>query len=166
MSLRITLRDNLLNVWVGNPWYGSSGRKILDGITAADAAARPVAGVQNIWETVLHLIAWSEEVANSVRGGVSNVPTRGDWPKLPEPANEDAWKHTLAELGAARQAVLDALEQSHEEDLHLLVKEAATAGQAQHSRAQTLAGLVEHDVYHFGQIALLKKALRQGRTDN
>ena len=161
MSLRITLRDNLLNVWVGNPWYGSSGRRILDGITAADAAARPVAGVQNIWETVLHLIAWSEQVAQRVRGDVANDPARGDWPRMPEPANEDAWRRTLVELGAARQSVLDALEQSHEEDLHLLVKQATTAGQAQHSRAQTLAGLLEHDVYHFGQIALLKKALRQ-----
>lgn len=165
MSLRITLRDNLLNVWVGDPWYGSSGRKILDGIAAADAAARPVAGVQNIWETVLHLVAWSEEVAHRVRGDVAKDPARGDWPKMPELANEDAWKRTLAELGTARQSVLDALEQSHEEDLHLFVKEAATAGHPQRSRAQTLAGLVEHDVYHFGQIALLKKAIRQGRTD-
>lgn len=161
MSLRITLRDNLLNVWVGDPWYGSSGRKILEGITAADAAARPVAGVQNIWETVLHLVAWSEEVARCVRGEMAKDPMRGDWPKMPDPANEDAWKHTLAELGAARQSVLDALEQSHEEDLHLFVKAAAASGHPQRSRAQTLSGLLEHDVYHFGQIALLKKVIRQ-----
>jgi uncharacterized damage-inducible protein DinB len=163
MSLRTTLRDHLLNVWVGDPWYGSSGRKILDGIAAADAAARPVAGVQNIWELVLHLVAWTDEVARRVRGETAKDATRGEWPKVPDPASDEAWKHTLAALGAARQAVLDALDHSHEEDLHLAVKEETAAGQTQRSRAQTLSGLMEHDVYHFGQIALLKKALKAGR---
>ncbi|MBI3568687.1 MAG: DinB family protein [Gemmatimonadetes bacterium] len=160
MSLRTTLRDNLLNVWVGDPWYGSSGRKILDGITAADAAARPVPGVHNIWESVLHLVAWTDEVAHRVQGEMAKEPARGDWPAMPEPANDEAWKRTLAELGAARQAVLDALDHSHEEDLHLAVKESGNEPHTQRTRVQTLAGLAEHDVYHFGQIALLKKALR------
>jgi len=160
MSLRTTLRDHLLNVWVGDPWYGSSGRKILDGITASEAAARPVSGVQNIWESVLHLIAWTEEVARRVRGETAGDPARSDWPPMPAEPSDDAWKRTLAELGAARQAVLDALEHSHEEDLHLPVKDSA-AGHTQRSRAQTLSGLMEHDVYHFGQIALLKKAQRR-----
>ena len=148
-----------MNVWVGDPWYGSSGRKILDGISAADAAARPVAGVQNIWEVVLHLVAWTDEVSHRARGEMAKAPTRGEWPAIPSPADDAAWKRTLAELGAARQAVLDAIEQSHEEDFHLPVREAEGASHTQRSRAQMLSGLMEHDVYHFGQIALLKKAI-------
>jgi uncharacterized damage-inducible protein DinB len=162
MSLRNTLREKLLTVWVGDPWHGASSKSIHSDITAADAAARPIAGVQTIWETTLHMVAWTEEAASRVRGNEAREPERGDWPPMPD-TTEELWRETIAQLGAARQELLDVLEKVHEEDLYTLVPRAqgAESGEEQRStRAQTASGLADHDIYHLGQIALLKKALR------
>jgi uncharacterized damage-inducible protein DinB len=159
MSLRATLRDRLLKVWVGTPWHGASSKHIHSDITAAEAAARPIPGVQTIWETTLHMIAWTEEVASRLAGKSARDPDRGDWPPMPDPTAE-TWTETIAQLGAARQSVLDALEHAHEEDLYMMVAKGDSASSSGATRAATASGLIEHDVYHLGQIALLKKALR------
>ena len=158
MSLRATLRDRLLNIWVGTPWHGVSSKQVHADITAAEAAARPIPGVQTIWEATLHMIAWTEEVASRLRGTPPRDPDRGDWPPMPD-ATAEKWTETIAQLGAARQSVLDALEKAHEEDLYMLVQRGDGSGGGI-TRAATASGLIEHDVYHLGQIALIKKALR------
>lgn len=159
MSLRNTLRDKMLTVWVGEPWYGASSKAIHADISAAEASARPVAGVQNIWETTLHMVAWTEEAASRVRGNEAREPERGDWPPMPD-ATTELWNETIAQLGAARQELLDALEKVHEEDLYTQVSRAQGTHGSRNTRAQTASGLLEHDIYHLGQIALLKKAVR------
>jgi uncharacterized damage-inducible protein DinB len=159
MSLRATLRDRLLNAWVGTPWHGDSSKKIHADITTAEAAARPIPGVQTIWETTLHMIAWTEEVASRLNGNPARDPDRGDWPPMPDPTAEK-WTETIAQLGAARQSVLDALEKAHEEDLYMMVPKGDSSSSIGNTRSATASGLIEHDVYHLGQIALLKKALR------
>ena len=159
MSLRNTLRDKMLTVWVGDPWYGASSKAIHADISAAEASARPIVGVQNIWETTLHMIAWTEAAASRVRGNAAREPERGDWPPMPD-ATTELWHETIAQLGAARQELLDALEKVHEEDLYTQVPLAQGTDESRNTRAQTASGLLEHDIYHLGQIALLKKALR------
>ena len=86
-------------------------------------------------------------------------PERGDWPTMPD-ATTELWHETIAQLGAARQELLDALEKVHEEDLYTQVPRAQGTQEPRNTRAQTASGLLEHDIYHLGQIALLKKALR------
>ena len=159
MSLRNTLRDKMLTVWVGEPWYGASSKAIHADISAAEASARPIVGVQNIWETTLHMIAWTEEAASRVRGNAAREPERGDWPPMPDTTTQ-LWHETIAQLGAARQELLDALEKVHEEDLYTQVPLAPGTEESRNTRAQTASGLLEHDIYHLGQIALLKKTLR------
>ncbi len=159
MSLRATLRDRLLNVWVGTPWHGDSSKKIHSDVTASEAAARPLPGVQTIWETTLHMIAWTEETASRLAGHPGKDPDRGDWPPMPD-ATAEKWSETIAQLGAARQQVLDALEKVHEEELYMMVPKGDGSGSSGATRSATAAGLIEHDVYHLGQIALLKKGIR------
>jgi uncharacterized damage-inducible protein DinB len=160
MSLRATLSRRLQEIWTGTPWYGDPSARILDGITADVAARRFLPGTHTIWEIVLHMTAWTEEVATRVRGVGSKPPDRGDWPKMPE-ASPEAWAATLADLQQARRQLLAEIEATHEEDFHLHVKsfkDPSTDTGA--SRAHTVTGLIEHDAYHLGQIALLKKASR------
>lgn len=159
MSLRGTLSRRLQEVWSGNPWYGDSSAKILDSISAAEAAHR-VTGVHSIWEIVLHMTAWTEEVGARVRGAGAKAPDRGDWPPVAATTAE-AWDAALHDLGEARRALLAEIESVHEEDLHLHVKSHSSPfTDTGSTRAHTLNGLVEHDAYHLGQVALLKKAVR------
>ena len=54
--------DQLEREHAGDPWHGSPLSAILDGITAGDAALKPLAGAHSIWELVLHMTAWKREV--------------------------------------------------------------------------------------------------------
>ena len=160
MSLRATIRDHLLSVWAGDPWYGSASKKILEDISAAEAAARPIVGVQTIWETTLHMVAWTEEATSRIRGNKAKAPDRGDWP-TPADTSTEAWTAATDQLRSARYALLEAIEKAQEEQLYMLVGSHSEMGASDKvTRAQTASGLAEHDVYHLGQIALLKKALR------
>jgi uncharacterized damage-inducible protein DinB len=160
MSLRATIREHLVSVWAGEPWYGSSSKKILEDVTAAEAAAHPLKGAQSIWDTTLHILAWTEEVTSRVRGNKGGTPLRGDWPAVTSTSAE-AWTEVTDALRAARYALLEAIDKAHEEELYMVVLTAAEANANDRvTRAQTATGLAEHDVYHLGQIAMLKKSLR------
>jgi uncharacterized damage-inducible protein DinB len=164
MSVRANLSQKLLTVWNGDPWYGSSSSTILSGITADEALARPFAGVQTIWEVLLHMTAWTEETTSRMEGGESKPPARGDWPAV-KGSTQEEWMAAQAELLAARKALLALIEKSHEESLYLQVPK---KGEVSHgsgaTRAHTVSGLADHDVYHLGQIALLKKSLKSRRA--
>jgi uncharacterized damage-inducible protein DinB len=150
--------DQLQREHDGDPWHGSPLTAILEGIDAAGAAARPIAEAHSIWELVLHMASWKNETARRLRGAVACMPIEGDWPEVGAPTAE-RW-----------QAALDALQASHE-DLIAAVKalpDAKLYEPTNDTRSGPLGtgvshyvllhGIVQHDVYHAGQIALLKKA--------
>lgn len=160
MSVRANLGQKLLAVWNGDPWYGSSSSTILAGVTAEEALAHPLPSAQSIWETVLHMTAWTEETTSRLSGGESKSPSRGDWPPV-NGSTQDEWMAAQGELLAARKALLESIEKSHEESLYLQVPKKGDVGHATGAtRAVTVSGLADHDVYHLGQIALLKKSLK------
>jgi uncharacterized damage-inducible protein DinB len=166
MSVRSNLSQKLLVVWNGDPWYGKSSSAILKDVTAAEALAHPLPGAQSIWETVLHMTAWTEETASRMSGAESKEPARGDWPPV-KGSTQDEWIAAQTELLTARKALLELIEKSHEESMYLQVpKKGETGHGSGASRADTVNGLADHDVYHLGQIALLKKSLKAGRQNS
>ena len=79
------LLDELRRGHDGDPWHGSSARAILGGITAREAAARPIPGVHSIWAILLHVTAWTNEVSRRLATGVGGAaPAEGDWPSVAE----------------------------------------------------------------------------------
>jgi uncharacterized damage-inducible protein DinB len=165
MSLRATLNERLMQVWAGTPWHGSSSKEILGDLSAEEAAARPLPGAHTIWEITLHMVAWTEEVTSRVRGNHAADPMRGDWP-APTDLGPEAWAAATDELRTARYALLEAIEKAHEENLYMRVSPAGGDPQATAvTRAQTITGLADHDVYHLGQIAMLKADGRKRRTE-
>lgn len=135
----------------GEPWYGRSRRALLRGVSAADAAAVPIAGAPSIWGTVLHLTAWTREVTRRLQGSAPGEPAEGDWPPVPAPTDR-AWRQARAALGAAHADLLRVAQDLSARELDLPVGNGVTRG-------EMLVGLAQHDAYHAGQIALLKKAL-------
>jgi uncharacterized damage-inducible protein DinB len=157
-------RDRLLDLFdrthAGDAWHGPSLHAALDGVTAAQAAAYPVAGAHSIWEIVLHISGWREEVVKRLRGRSASEPDDGDWP-TPPPASPDAWRAARDRLDATHQLVVQAVRALSEADLETAVRDTRDDAEgAGPSYALTLHGLVHHDVYHAGQISLLKRALR------
>ena len=158
------LVDQLERVHAGDPWHGSSRASLLTDVTAEEARRRPASTVHSIWELVLHMTAWTREVARRVQGGKAADPELGDWPPLPATPDERKWRAALAALDEAHLALRDTVGTLDASRLATRVGDERNAALGTGvTFAQTITGLVQHDAYHSGQIALVRKLIRSGR---
>ncbi len=152
------LIDQLEREYSGDPWHGSSLTAILEAVTAERAALRPLAGAHSIWELVLHMTAWKNEVRHRLTGGLAGEPREGDWP-LAGDATVERWAQARERLQLAHQLLVSALKEFREENLHVPTNDHRAAGLAP-TYYELLIGLLQHDVYHSGQIAILARTSR------
>jgi uncharacterized damage-inducible protein DinB len=159
LSEILNIVDQLEREFHGDPWHGSPLVSILDGINATQAAAHPVTGAHSIWEIVLHLTGWKTEVRNRVGGAPAGEPPDGDWPEV-GPATDERWRQALEALQRAHEALIQTVRALPEDKLHEPTKDLRSGPLGTGvTHYVMLHGVVQHDVYHTGQIALLKKAL-------
>jgi uncharacterized damage-inducible protein DinB len=145
------IADQLKRAYEGQAWHGPSLKEILAGVTAEQAARRPVTGAHSIWEIVLHIVAWEGVVRVRLEGEYLNEPSEGDWPAV-EDTSESAWTETLAKLESNHMRLREAIAPL---DAARLFEPLA---EGKPSAYFTIHGIIQHDLYHAGQIALLKKA--------
>jgi uncharacterized damage-inducible protein DinB len=151
--------DELQREHSGEPWHGSPLRQIMKGITAADAGARPVPHGHSIWELVLHVTGWKNEVCRRLSGAPASDPEGGDWPAVGD-TTDDRWRQALAGLERAHTELIAAIRRFPEAKLAEPHNDPRAPGSKGVSYYVLLHGIVQHDVYHAGQIALLTKARR------
>ena len=96
------LRQDLHQVYDGDPWHGSSITAVLEGIDADVAAMRSIPRGHTIWEIVLHMAVWTREVASRVRGADAKSPPE-DWPAPRFGGGEPAWQAAKDDLAAAQK---------------------------------------------------------------
>ncbi len=141
----------------GDPWHGSPVKAILKGVTAEEAAKKPAGGAHSIWELVLHMTGWRNEAAARATGKPAGDPAGGDWPKVGAPTAE-RWKAALAALDESHQNLAKVVRDISDEELLKPTNDprnrAAGTGVSYY---ELLHGIVQHDAYHAGQIAILKK---------
>ena len=131
-------------------WHGPNLRQSLKGVSASQAARRPAPGRHNIWELALHAAYWKYAVRRRIEGGKrgsfilkgSNFFTRPEKGK----ATETAW-----------HADLELLEREHRE-LRAAIRRVLKTPRAQ-KLLPSLYGIAFHDVYHSGQIRLLRRLI-------
>jgi uncharacterized damage-inducible protein DinB len=125
----------------------------LDGVSAEAAFAHPIAGAHSIWELVLHLIAGYRLVLRRLAGDSRQLTTEEDWPPVTAPTTA-AWQDTVSILrklnSDLRRAVLDFDPERLDQPL---VEEPPYSAYTQ------FIGTTQHDLYHAGQIILLKRAM-------
>jgi uncharacterized damage-inducible protein DinB len=154
-----SLRGDLERVHAGDPWHGSSRAAILKGVTAVQAAKRPGPGAHSIWELVLHMEAWTREVARRLGGAMAAEPEMGDWPEVRD-TSDASWIAAQRSLDAAHREILSALDALPGDRLHSRVGDARDPALGSGvSYAAMLRGLAQHDAYHSGQIAMVRKVL-------
>jgi uncharacterized damage-inducible protein DinB len=146
--------DQMDRAFAGEAWHGPSLMQLLDGITSEDASAHPIHDAHSIWELANHIAAWNTIVQHRAAGeAVVDVTAERDWPPVWE-VSEVAWRRALEDLKASRARLRVVVERLREDQL-----EQKAAGE-EYSIYFMLHGLIQHDLYHAGQIAVLKKALR------
>ncbi|HTV65725.1 MAG TPA: DinB family protein [Bryocella sp.] len=135
----------------GAAWHGDPMWQILNGISAETAAARPLPNAHTIWEIVMHMIFWEQVVIERLQGRRAGLIEERNFPPMPE-ITEGNWHATLNELRASNAKFREALSQLDPAKLDEL---SAAGKRTFYNEAH---GLIEHHVYHLGQIAMLKKA--------
>jgi len=146
--------DQLQRAFEGPAWHGPSIKELLRGVTAAQAHQRPIANGHSIWELVHHIAVWEDVGRRRLEGDPAEVPISSaeDWPPA-EDLSETAWEKSKAALERSHQALVEAISRVPESRLdEPILKDKSTV-------YVTLHGVIQHDLYHAGQIAILKKAL-------
>jgi uncharacterized damage-inducible protein DinB len=152
MSELQRIEDQLQRAFEGNAWHGPAVRELLADVTAARAAAKPLPTAHSIWEIALHMATWEGVVRQRLQGeAVGDLPPEHDWPPVRD-TSEAAWRQTIENLERANRALRGAIAQFDERRLGEQVPG------KDHSVYTMLHGIIEHDLYHAGQIAVLKKA--------
>ena len=144
--------DDLKNIHDGAAWHGPSVKEILAGVTAAQAAAKPLPSAHSIWELVLHIVAWEDVFLRRLTGEPLNEPEEGDFPPVTE-ASEAAWQQSLNKFDETHRRLLEIIATFSDERLR------ETVVGKDYTVEYLLRGIVRHHVYHAGQMALLKKGL-------
>ncbi len=154
MATEITrLEEQLKRALEGEAWHGPSVLELLAGVSARHAACHPIPGAHSIWEIVLHIGSDYDLVLRRLAGDGRQFSAAEDWPACPPPTEEN-WRQAVQVLtllnGKLRQALRDFPSERLDDPL---VPEVPYTAYTQ------FTGVTQHNLYHAGQIALLKRAL-------
>lgn len=137
-------------------WHGPVLRGSLRGLTAEQAAWRPAPGRHNIWELTVHAAYWKYAVLRRLRRDLRGTfPLKGsNWFPRPVPdtaPSEEDWRADLRLLADMHRELRQAVQGVSDEALDQVPEGSKTR------LADLLQGVIFHDIYHAGQIQLLKR---------
>ena len=148
------IADQLHRAFYGTAWHGPALMELLDEVDAETAAAKPLDDVHTIWELVLHIAAWDGAGLKRLAGKKCQLKAKANFPPVVD-RSEVSWraaivgaKHTHDELirivaGLSDKRLRDQVPGKRYDFYHML------------------HGIAQHELYHAGQIAILKKAARR-----
>jgi uncharacterized damage-inducible protein DinB len=146
------IKSQLRRAFEGEAWHGPSVMELLKDVTAEQAAAHPIAGAHSIWELALHIATWEAFVRRRIVEVAALDPTDDENFPTVQDTSEEAWRRAVEEIKLAHAALLETVAGLEESTLSEIVP-----GKP-YSVYFMLHGVIQHDLYHAGQIALLKKA--------
>lgn len=144
------IEDQLKRAFEGGAWHGPGVLDLLNNVTAKQAAARPIPTAHTIWEIVLHIAAWEAACRRRLEGDQAQLSAEEDWPSVSE-ASDAAWQIARTALIEGHLRLRKAIARVDESRLNDPILPNMS------SVYVTLHGAVQHDLYHAGQIAILKK---------
>jgi len=145
------IADQLKRAFDGSAWHGPALLEILADVDAAAAAARPIANVHSIWELVLHITVWDR--SGLVRLGGEKYQPSGDdnFPPVAK-ASEAAWRKAVTDVKKTHEKLVRTVNALPDARLWDRVPG------KRYDFYHLLHGIAQHELYHAGQIAVLKKA--------
>ena len=148
----LRISDQLHRAFAGDAWHGPPLKELLSGINAAQASSRPLPAAHSIWQLVAHIDIYVRVTLQAIDG--TPLPrlyeTQTDWPHITD-TSESAWNATLDALFRNAGELVHAIKSLPDSKLD------ETAPGRDYNFYYLLHGVVQHSLYHGGQIALLKK---------
>ncbi len=143
------------DLYNGNPWTCIKLSDILEGITAVQAASRPIPSANTIWQLVQHCVAWRENVLKKINGADFKTPD-DNYLTNPLDISEIAWNNLIADLKKTENHWEEFLNSYDDQILY----DGYKPSNNEFTNYEVIHGLLHHDNYHFGQISMLKKLLK------
>ncbi|HXK09871.1 MAG TPA: DinB family protein [Vicinamibacteria bacterium] len=137
-------------------WHGTNLRGSLRGMGAAKASARPAPGRHSAWEVAVHAAYWKyaawRRLTGEKRGSFARAGS--NWFPSPAPATDAAWRKDVALLVGYHRQLRDAVARLSDDDLDRRVPG------GKETVGRLVRGIAAHDLYHAGQIQLIKRLAR------
>ena len=151
------ITTQLEEIYSGGPWYGDSISCTLNSISADSAISKPPGLNHSIVDLVYHIITWRHFIIKQLRGEVDfdvRQNDKNDWQDL-NYGDENLWKNALSDFDRIHKLLISELGNFKENAL------TETAPLRKYTYEFLLTGLIQHDMYHLGQISLLKSILKK-----
>ena len=145
------LADQLRRAFSGPAWHGPALLQLLKDVDAKTAAAKPLANAHSIWELVLHIAAWDGAALRRIGGKRAQLTDKQNFPPVPE-VTEAAWREAVAHAKRAHDELVQTVAALPDSRLREIVPG------KRYDFYHMLHGVAQHELYHAGQIAVLKKS--------
>jgi uncharacterized damage-inducible protein DinB len=152
-SEAVLIADQLRRAFDGSAWHGPALFELLADVDAATAAAKPLPGVHSIWELVLHIAAWDEACHRRLAGHKLQLKGDQNFPRVPK-LTPAAWNKAIGEARRTHDSLVKTVAGLPDARLRDRVPG------KRYDFYHMLHGVVQHELYHAGQIAILKKAAK------
>lgn len=154
MSETARLADQIRRAFEGDAWHGDSILEILAGVDAKMAAARPIKNAHTIWELLLHIAAWDGAALTRIGGSAIELRDEQNFPPVKD-TSEAAWRNAIKQVKQTHDDLVKAVAAFPDSRLS---EQVPGKKESYYNFFYLFSGIVQHELYHAGQIALLKKA--------
>jgi uncharacterized damage-inducible protein DinB len=134
----------------GPAWHGPAVLEVLEGVGAETAGRRPLREAHTIWEIVRHIEVWDRVVLRRLQGETFDPTPEQDWPPVRD-TDEDSWRRDVDAMIATHEELNRAILAMDPDALE------APMAPGRPALFHMVHGAIQHELYHAGQIALLKK---------
>ncbi|MFQ6602575.1 DinB family protein [Flavobacterium sp. C3NV] len=140
------------SIYNGNPWLEVTLANTLENVTAEQAYRKINPNLNTIWEIVNHLIQWRRNILRRVQGEIITTPDHNYFVPILD-SSEASWEQSLQSLAKSQEMWNACLSDFNDADFEKIDQN------NNHNFYEDIHGIIQHDVYHLGQIVILKKLL-------
>jgi len=144
--------STLRTVVEGEPWFGKPVMTLLQEVSPADVYKKPNDNSHSLIELLYHMLNWAEFTLRRIENEDDEdvaIFERQDWRQI-NPA-EHTWEKAVAQFKVTNDLIIEALQSKNDSFLNEKVD------YREYSFRFLLNGLIQHNIYHAGQIAYVKK---------
>jgi uncharacterized damage-inducible protein DinB len=159
MSTSAKLQQQLQTILSGNAWYGTPIYSIIDAVSFEAAYQKTEGASHSIAAIVLHMLGWTEEATKRMQGQKASDPARGDWPD-PGTPDKQKWQQLVNSFKLVNAELLKLVGDFPDNQwADSTNDDRGTYSGYGASYEALINGLIQHHVYHAGQISLLNKMI-------
>ena len=153
MSETACLADQIRRAFDGEAWHGDSVMEILADVNAKTAAAKPVPNAHSIWELLLHIAAWDGAAIRRAQGHAVQLSDTENFPSVKD-TRDTAWPSDIETVKRKHDELVQTVASFPDSRLE---EQVPGKKESYYNFYYLFSGIVQHELYHAGQIALLKK---------